>query len=234
MADDIQQLIERIQKEALAEAEAKANQLLEQARDKAAAIVREAEAKAKAIVEKAERDSQVFVERAQRTLEQAARDLLITVGQGIENILEDIVGEALDRAMDDDFLKEILLKMAQSYVERGGAESRIEFLIGERDQAQVIRFFAEKYREKLVKGVEIHTDTGIFEGFRVVLSDQHVVHDFTKPAIAEALCAFLRPHLAEIVHRAAEESEVGSEEEQEEARKKEDEKPDADRKDAGA
>ncbi len=213
MADDIQQLIERIQREAVGEAEAQAARLLEQAREKAAALVREAEAKAKAIVEKAERDAQLFVERAQRTLEQAARDLLITVGQGIENILEDIVSEALDRAMDGQFLKDMLLKIAQAYVERGGVESRIEVLISEKDQAEIIRFFADQYRQKLVKGVEIHTDTGIFKGFRVALSDQHVVHDFTKASIAEALCAFLRPHLAEIVHRAASDgSETGQRE----------------------
>lgn len=203
MADDIQQLIERIQREAIGEAEAKAQKIVEQAKEKAATIVREAEQKARAIVEKAERDAEIFVERSRKTLEQAARDLLITVGQGIEHIVEDIVGEALDRTMDDQFLKDMLLKLAQAYVEQGGAESRIEVLVSKKDQEEIVRFFAQKYREKLVKGIEIHTDSNIFKGFRVVLSDQHVVHDFTKAAIAEALCAFLRPHLAEIVHRAA-------------------------------
>jgi len=209
MGDDIQQLIDRIQKEAIGEAEAKANRLLEQAREKAATIVREAETKAKAMVAQAERDAQLFVERAQKTLEQAARDLLITVGQGIENILQDIVSDALDQTMDTAFLKDMLLKLAQAYVERGGSENRIEILVSEKDQAEILRFFAQKYREKLVQGVEIHTDTGIFKGFRVALRDQHIVHDFTKPAIAEALAAFLRPHLAEIVHRAAQEPGEG-------------------------
>ncbi len=204
MADDLQHLIERIQKEAIGEAEQKAAALIAQAREKAAATVKQAEAEAKAILEKAERDSEVFVERGRRTLEQAARDLLITVGQGVENILQDIVSESVDQAMDSSFLKEMLLKIAQSYVERGGTENRIELLISERDQDQVVRFFADQYRQHLVQGIEIHTDTGIFKGFRVAIDGRRVVHEFTKPAIAEALCAFLRPHLAEIVHRAAE------------------------------
>ncbi len=204
MSEDLQHLIERIQTEAIGEAEAKAARIVAQAKEKAAAIVREAEANAKEILAKAERESQVFVERSRKTLEQAARDLLITVGQGVENILENIVDESVDQAMDTSFLKDILLRIAQAYVERGGSENRIQILIGEKDQQEIIRFFADKYRQHLVQGVEIHTDTGIFKGFRVAISDRHVVHEFTKKAIAEALCAFLRPHLAEIVHRAAE------------------------------
>lgn len=204
MSEELQHLIERIQKEAIGEAEERAARIVAQAREKAAALVREAETKAREIVEKAERDSQVFVERSRKTLEQAARDLLITVGQGVENILEDIVGEAVEESLDTQFLKDMLLRIAQAYVERGGAENRISILISEKDQEEIIRFFAEKYRQHLVQGVVIRTDTGIFKGFRVALHDRQVVHEFTKPAIAEALCAFLRPHLAEIVHRAAE------------------------------
>mgnify|MGYP000635279038 FL=1 len=204
MSEDLQHLIERIQKEAIGEAEAKSAKIVSQAKEKAAALVRDAEARAREIVAKAEQDSQVFVERSRKTLEQAARDLLITVGQGVENILEDIVGESVDQALDTQFLKDMLLRIAQAYVERGGAENRIQILIGEKDQQEIVRFFAEQYRQHLVQGVEIHTDTGIFKGFRVAISDRHVVHEFTKKAIAEALCAFLRPHLAEIVHRAAE------------------------------
>ncbi|MBM4156328.1 MAG: ATPase [Lentisphaerae bacterium] len=209
MAEELKHLIERIQKEAVDKSEKDAAQIVAQAKEKAAAAVKDAEAKAKAILEKAEKDSQVFVERSQRTLEQAARDLLITVGQGIENILEDIVGEAVKGAMDAEMLKQMMLKIAQVYATQGGAESRIEFLIDEKDQAQIVQFFADQYRQHLVQGLTIRAESGIAGGFRVALKDGHIFHEFTKPAIAEALCNFLRPHLAEIVHRAAREAGDG-------------------------
>lgn len=209
MAEELQHLIERIQKEAIDKAEADAAQILVQAREKAAATVKEAETAAKALLEKAAKDSEIYVERSQRTLEQSARDLLITVGQGIENILEDIVGEAVNGAVDVNTVKEILLKIAQAYCTHGGAESRIEFLISEADQAQILQFFTEQYRQHLVQGMTIRAESGLPGGFRVVLKDSHIYHDFTKPAIAEALCNFLRPHLAEIVHRAAREAGDG-------------------------
>lgn len=203
MAEELQHLIDRIRKEAVDQAEAQATQITAQAREKAAAIIRDAEQKARAALEKAEQDAQVFVERSRRTLEQSARDLLITVGQGVENILEDIVGEATDRVLNTDTLKQMMLKMVQAYATDGGKESRIEVLVSPKDQEEIIRFFAEQYRQKLVQGVEIHTDNKIFKGFRVTVVDQHIRHEFTQPAIAEALAAFLRPHLAEIVHKAA-------------------------------
>ena len=203
MAEELQHLIDRIRKEAIAEAEAEANHLVSQARDKAAQLVKEAEDQAKAHLAKAEKEVEVFVRRSKRTLEQAARDVLITVGQGIENILHDIVNETLDEALDADLIQQMLLKIAESYCARQEKESRIEYLISEADQNAIVRFFSEEYRKQLIQGVQIHTDNGILKGFRVSFKDEHVYHDFTRPAIAEALGQFLRQHLSEIVHRAA-------------------------------
>lgn len=205
MAEELQHLIERIQKEAVEKAEQDAAEIISKAKEKAAAIVREAEAKAKATLEKAEKDAQAFTERSRRTLEQAARDLLISVGQGVENILKDIVAEAVDKALSIDVLKQMLVKMAEAYAARAGSETRIDLLISPRDKEELIRFFAEQYRQRLLHGVEIHVDNELFKGFRVSFVQDHVYHDFSKQAIAEALTQFLRPQLAEIVHRVAQE-----------------------------
>lgn len=205
MAEELQHLIDRIQKEAVDAGEQKAAQILAQAREKAAAIVKESEDKAKANLARAEQDAQAFTERSSRTLEQAARDLLISVGQGIENILKDIVDEAVEQALKTEVLEQILVKMAEAYAAKMGDESRIELLISPHDQQELIRFFADKYRQKLVHGVELHVDNEIFRGFRVSFKDGHVYHDFSRQAIAESLGNFLRPKLAEIVNRVAQE-----------------------------
>ena len=111
MAEELQYLIERIQKEAVDSAEQQAAQLIAQSKDRAAAIVKEAEEKAAAILRKAEQDAQVFTERSMRTLDQAARDLLITVGQGVENIIADIVAEAAGEALKPQVLEQMDSKL---------------------------------------------------------------------------------------------------------------------------
>ena len=203
MAIELQHLIDRINQEAVEKGEQEANRIVARAREQAAALVREGEAAARAHLDKAEKDSEVFVERSTRTLEQAARDLLISVGQAVENIIADIVSDATDEALDPDTLKRMMVKMAQAYAERNGTESRIEVLVGKEDQSELVRFFARQYRHRLVRGLNIRADAGVRRGFRVILDNDRVHHDFTRPAIAEALGNFLRPHLAEIVFRAA-------------------------------
>lgn len=203
MAMELEHLISKINQEGVEKGEKEAAEILARARERAAAIVAEAEAAAKAHMAKAERDSEVYVERSTRSLEQAGRDLLIGVGQSIESMIQDIVTTATDEALDPRTLKRMMVKMAQAYAEKNGTESSIELLIGEQDQAEILKFFAREYRRRLVSGLNIHVDHDVRKGFRVVLENERVYHDFTKPAIAEALANFLRPHLAEIVHRAA-------------------------------
>ncbi len=204
MAEELQPLLEQIRKEGVEKAEAQAAGIIAQAKTKAAQTVREAEAKAKELVVKAQADAEVYTERSTATLEQAARDLLITVGQGIENIIADIVAESVDSALKIEVLEQMMIKMAQSCAEHHG-ETRMELLISKKDQDDMVKFFAGKYREKMVHGIELHVDNEILKGFRVSFADDHVYLDFTRDAIAGALTAFLRPKLAAIVSRVAKE-----------------------------
>jgi len=202
MAEELQPLLDQIRKEGVDKAEAEAAEILAQAKEKAAQMVREAEAKAKALVAKAETDSEVFTQRSIATLEQSARDVLITVGQGIENILSEIVTGSVDQALNIEVLEKMMISMAASCADQHG-ETRVEMLVSEADQDELVKFFASKYSDKMVEGIELHVDNEILKGFRVNFADDHVYLDFTQEAIAEALTAFLRPKLAEIVGRVA-------------------------------
>jgi len=95
-----------------------------------------------------------------------------------------------------------MVKMAQSYADKNG-ETRIELMVSEADQQDLVKFFSAKYSEKMMHGMELHVDNEILKGFKVSFADDHVYLDFTQEAIAEALTAFLRPKLAEIVGRVA-------------------------------
>jgi len=206
MAEEIQGLIERIRSEGVERAEKEAAEILSHAKEQAAAVVRQAEEKAQAIIAKAEKDSEAFTRRSIKTLEQAARDLLITVGQGVENILSDLAAEAVDEALTIEVVEKMLVKIAEAIAAREG-DSRIEILISPDDQKELVQFFADRYRKKLIHGIELHVDNGIVKGFKVSLVEDYVYHDFTREAIAESLGNFLRPHLAEIVHRVAREKQ---------------------------
>ena len=206
MPEELQHLLDRIQTEAVDKAEQDSGKILSQAKDKAASIVADAELKAKERLVQADKEAEAFAARSTKTLEQAARDLLITVGQGVENILADIVDESADKALDVGTLQQMLVKMAEAYVARGGSETAIDVLLSEADQQQVAEYFKSSYRSALTDGMTLHSNNAILKGFQVTFKDGKVYHDFSREAISEALSALLRPQLSEIVHRVARES----------------------------
>lgn len=202
MAEDLQPLLEQIRKEGVDKAEAEAAEILSHAKEQAAKTVREAEEKAKSLIAQAEADAEVYTQRSIATLEQSARDVLITVGQGVENILSDLVAGSVDEALSIDVLQQMMVRMAESCADQHG-ETRIELLVSESDQDELVEYFKARYSEKMVEGLELHVDNDILKGFKVSFADDHVYLDFTQEAIAEALIVFLRPKLADIVGRVA-------------------------------
>lgn len=206
MAEELQHLIERIQREAVDTGERQAAEVVARAKQQAAEIVAEAEKKAKSHLEKAGREAEQFTERSQQTLRQASRDLLITIGQGVEDIVGSLAADAADASLNNETVQSMLAKLVETYWARPDREHRIEVMVSKQDQDKLIAFFKSKYQEKLQQGLEIKGDEQILKGFKVRLANGRVEHDFTKDAIAGALSSFLRPHLAEIVYKAARQS----------------------------
>lgn len=203
MAEELQHLIERIRKEGVESGEKAAESLVAEAKQKAAKIVADAQKQAKDLVAKAEADSTAFADRGRATLQQAARDLLISIGGAVGKVVGGIVEDKVGAALTPDLMAQMLLKLAEAYAKDGGAGG-IVAMLGEADAAAVQAAFAKEYQNKLAAGIQIESDREIFQGFRAGAKDGQVFHDFTKEAIAESLANFLRPELAQIVKKAAE------------------------------
>ncbi len=203
MAEELQHLIERIRKEGVESGEKAAEALVTEAKKKAAALVADAQKQAKDMVAKAEADAAAFSERGKKTLEQAARDLLISIGGAVGDVVGGIVDAKVSAALAPELVGQMLLKLAEAYAKDGGAGG-IVAMLGEADAAAVKAYFAKEYQNKLAAGIQIESDKEIFKGFRAGSKGGQVFHDFTKEAIAESLANFLRPELGQIVKKAAE------------------------------
>lgn len=197
MAEDLQALMERIQKDAVEKAELAAADIISKAKDKAAEIVRAAEDEAKAKLENADKEAQAFTERSERTLEQSARDLLLSVGKNLEKMILDLLSLQIDKSLDGSTVKNMLLTVAKSYT------SDIEINFSEADAKALTSFVMGEFAKQLKAGVKVESDKGVKFGFRVKLDGGKVSHEFTEQAMAESLSALLRPQLAKIVNKAA-------------------------------
>lgn len=202
MADELQGLIDRIQKDGVDKAEAAAAEIVAQAKAQADELMRTAEAKAQAILKQAETDSEVYTRRSVRTLEQAARDIVLLVGGAVTGVAERLLGQAVSQALTTDTIKELLTRLVQTYAQKGMNESRIEVLLSPEDQAALKQFVSENLRQEMAQGLKVGADARIKRGFTISLEGGRVRHDFTDQAIAESLAEFLRPALADVVRTA--------------------------------
>ncbi|MEE9369656.1 MAG: hypothetical protein V3V05_12465 [Pontiella sp.] len=196
MAEELKHLIKQIQKEGVDKANEEAAKIISQAKEKAAKIVAESEETAHQNLSKAKTGSEAFSERSVKTLEQAARDLLITVGQGCEKVVTEVLGKEVDGALSGDLLQ----KMISSVVDQGSGG--LELVVSESDKAALTSFCAD-LAKKSGKEIDLSADAEILNGFKVGFKGQNVYLDYTSEAIADALAAFLRPELAKTVSHVA-------------------------------
>jgi V/A-type H+-transporting ATPase subunit E len=201
MPEELQHLLKRIRTEGVDQAEHEAEEILSQAKTKAASLVQEAKQKSQTILAEADTKAALFTERSSRALAQAGRDVLISVGNGVQQILQGLVEGEAATAMDTTFLQGLLDKVITAYVGDGG--SALEVTVGPDDHAALQSYFREKFQDRLTGGSEVRVDPGLGKGFKIHFKDTHVYHDFTSEAVAEALGELLQPHLAEIVAQAA-------------------------------
>ena len=101
MAEELQQLLEKIQHDGVEKANAEAATILAKAKADAAAILKDAESKAAALRAQAETDAKAFEERAQKTIFQAARDTVLEVKDAIGRMLEKLLAKDVAAALAD-------------------------------------------------------------------------------------------------------------------------------------
>ena len=203
MAEELQNLIERIKKEGVENAQKQAEAIVSKANTQATDLVKAAQEKAEAILKKAQSDTEVYTERSIKTLEQAARDVLISVGHGVERLFNNIIEQSLTENLTPEELMKMIVAMVKAYTEQGMTESHVDVLVSPNDQEKIKKLYMSKYRDILGKGVEIRSDDDIIKGFKISLKDGQVYHDFTLESIADVLSSFIQPKIAEIVHRVA-------------------------------
>lgn len=196
MAEELKHLIKQIQKEGVDKANEEAAKIISQAKEKAAKIVAESEETAHQNLAQAKTTSEAFSERSVKTLEQAARDLLITVGQGCENVVTEVLGKEVNGALSGDLLK----TMISGVVNQG--TGGVELVLSENDATALTSYCAE-LTKKSGKEIDLTTDSEILSGFKVGFKGENVYLDYTGGAIADALAAFLRPELAKTVSAVA-------------------------------
>ena len=211
MAEQLQSLLERIQKDGIEKADAEATRILEQANEQARKIVSDAQAKAAEMIKKAETDSQAYQQRSRKALEQAARDVVLYVRDAIDETLKKLVSKEVTQSLTPERLGKLIETVVKAYAQSGQTTGRLDVLLNPDQQKAVREYFMGKLSQSMKQGLEIEGRDDIVSGFRVSVEGGRIQHDFSGEAITEAISALLRPELARILQQTADaQSETSS------------------------
>ena len=101
MAEELQSLIEKINRDGVEKANAEAERIIAAAKEKAAEIVKAAKDEADRYEAAAKDEAQASAARAEETLRQAARDVVISVEGAVQRLLERLLSADVDAALAD-------------------------------------------------------------------------------------------------------------------------------------
>ncbi|MDO5462849.1 MAG: hypothetical protein Q4F99_05135, partial [bacterium] len=164
--------------------------IVAKAKAEAADIVAKAKAEATAMTNQAQADAQRMATGAEATIRQAARDVLLKLGQDVTALLEQTLGGAVDETLKTPaVIEKVVVDAIAAY--QGSGE--VTIAAGDKVVA------ALKAKLAAQKDVTVVTDAQIGSGFRVRLSGGRVEHDFTGESVTAALAALLRPQLAKLL-----------------------------------
>ena len=184
--EDLQGLLEKINRDGVEKAEAEARKIIDDARAKADTLIKDALAQTAQSKADAEKTSAAYAERAAETIRQAARDIVIGVKDSVTALLEKLLAKDIDTALGASaaqIVTDAIKDLTGPGEIRGGAKLAAAL------KAQL----AANGNFKVV------TDDAPGAGFTVKLDGGRVEHDFTAETIAAELARRLRPDLANLL-----------------------------------
>ena len=188
MSEDLQGLLEKINRDGVEKAQAQADAIVADAKAKAAEIVKTATdeaAKQKAAAAEAAKDYQT---RAAETVRQAARDTVLSVRDAVTALLEKALVKDVSAALADDKAAAALVaEVVKDFAVKG------EIVAGEK----LAKTLASQVAA--LKSFTVVTDAALDAGFSVKLDGGRVEHAFTADVIAGELAKRLRPDLAALL-----------------------------------
>ncbi len=198
MESKLEHLIEKIKTDGIEEAKKSSDEIIKTARKDADSIIKKAQGDAQKIVADAGKQAEKLQSNAESALKQAARDTVLVTKEKLIKLLDKVFQRELGAALSPDFMKEMILKIAEHW----GDDAKLEVLVSEKDLDKLREMMFVKSRSELKDTVTIKVDKGISKGFRVGLKDNNVYYDFTDESIAEFLAEFLNPGIRKILDKA--------------------------------
>ena len=203
MAEEIRDLIEKINQEGIKAAEEKAQNIEAAAKQRADDTLAQTKLEAEEMIAAAKDRIRREDEKGKTLLAQAGRDLLLSLRKEINAMLGRIVVSGIQQALIPEALFKLLLEVVRNY--SVGESSDITVFLNKEDLETLEKNFLHKLREETKKKIILRPAEEISGGFTISFDSGKSCYDFTDKTLAEYIGTYLKPKLNQILQEAIKE-----------------------------
>lgn len=197
MAEEIRDLIEKINEEGVRAAEEKAQAIEAEAQLRAGEILKKAKTEADVMIAAAEERIRRDEEKERILLSQAGRDLLLSLREEINAMLGRIVVSEVREVLTPDALFRLIEKSVRDY--SAGGSGDITVSVNARDLEILENHFIKRLSDETKKTILLQPSEEISGGFTISFDDGKSAFDFTDKALASYIGTHLKPRLNRIL-----------------------------------
>lgn len=197
MTEDLKGLIEKINQEGIKAAEEKAREIETEAKRRAEQIIGKAKKEAEKIIAGAKDETARMEKSGEASLEQAGRNLILTLRKEIGSMLDRIITLNLQEELSPGTTTHIISSLIKNY--KGTVEGDITVLLNKEDLKKIENDFLDKLKKEVKKGITLKQSDDIKAGFVISYDKLKSHHDFTDKGLAEYISSYLKPKLAELL-----------------------------------
>ena len=203
MAEEIRDLIEKINQEGIRAAEEKAQNIEAAAKQRADDILAQTRREAEDMIAAAKDRIRREDEKGKTLLDQAGRDLLLSLRKEINAMLGRIVVSDIRQALTPEALSRLVSEVVRNY--SAGESSDITVFLNKEDLEILEKKFLQKLREETKKKIVLRSAEEISGGFTISFDSGKSCYDFTDKALADYIGTYLKPKLNQILQEAMKE-----------------------------
>ena len=197
MSEELQGLLNKIQAEGLEKAENERARLVAEAKAQAESIIADAKAQAEKIRKDAEADAEASRKKADAAVKQAARDVIISLKDDLQEKLRAVVREATAQAMTPEAMAGLIAKIAEQFAQK--AEAGSEIILSKQEREEAAQKLIGCLPDVLKKNASIQLGRGFAAGFKVGFNNSEVFCDFSDEALTDVICEFVGKKLADVI-----------------------------------
>lgn len=197
MAENLEDLIQKIKSEGVEEAKKESEQIIKNAQEQAQEIITKAKKRSEEILNGANDEAEKKKKNAEDSIRQAARDMVLVVKEQLAHIFDRILKREISKNLDSEFICELIRKIVTKW--SSGKEAPMEVTVNEKDKKRLEELLLSELRERARDIIEIKVSNNIKRGFRIGLKGEDIYYDFSEESILESLKEFLSLEYSKIL-----------------------------------